>query len=192
MERLNKKEVNKVVQLLKEEKVVALPTDTVYGFSCLPTSDRAVKKLCELKHCDDEKLFIVLVSKNYNLDNLIECNGSVLDFIKSNTPNPLTMIVNKKSGLKLSKNFHLPTLAIRVPNDAFLQSVLNEVGFMISTSCNIHGEPNINSVNEIIDKFDDLDAIVIDNPNQNAKPSTIVDLTSSEIKIIRQGDYVLR
>lgn len=192
MEKLKTKNIKEIVNNLKNNKVVALPTDTIYGFSCLPTSETAVKKLCELKQCDNEKLFIILVYENYDLTNLLTCENETLEFIKNNTPNPLTFIVNKNTNLKLAKNFYLPTLAIRIPKNKFLQSILKEVGFMISTSCNIHGKPNLLTCEEIEKQFPNLDCIVETKTSNATTPSTIVDITTSTYKIIRQGDYIVK
>lgn len=191
MKEFNKQNIEEIIQELKNGGVVALPTDTIYGFSCLATDDNAVKKLCQMKACDDAKLYIVLVSKNYNLDDLVELTEAQREFIKNNTPNPLTMIVNKNPNQKLAQNFYLPTIAIRIPNDNFLQAILDRIGFMISTSCNIHGEKPINDFDTIKLEFDGLDAIVYeDDTNKISTSSTIVDLTTGDYRILRQGDCV--
>ena len=192
MKELNKKDIDKIVQILNNGGVIALPTDTIYGFSCLATDDKAVKKICQMKQCDDAKLYIVLVSKNYDLHKLVDLSEEQNKFIKNNTPNPLTMIVNRNPNQKLAQNFYLPTIAIRIPNDEFLQAVLDKVGFMISTSSNVHGEKPINDFNIIKSEFENLDAIVqcSTKSSRATKSSTIIDLTTPDYKILRQGDYV--
>ena len=192
MVELKKENISEIVNLIKQEKVVALPTDTIYGFSCLPTSNKAVKKLCELKKCSDEKLFIILVSKNYDLNNLAVLNEDVKNFISNNTPNPVTMILQKNKNLKLAKNFYAPTIAIRVPDNEFLQQILSEVGFMISTSCNVHGQANLTNFKDIKNTFSNLDAIVECNLVNYNSSLTIVDLTTKDFKILRQGNYIVK
>ncbi len=192
MIKLTKTDIDDIVELLNNEKVVALPTDTIYGFSCLATSDTAIKKLCELKKCSDEKLFILLVSKNYDLKNLVKVNDQILEFVSNNTPNPVTMIMHKNDNVKLASNFYAPTLAIRIPDNEFLQSILNKVGFMVSTSCNVHGQKNLTTYKDIVNTFNDLDAIVESYAINYNSSSTIVDLTTKEHKILRQGGYVVK
>jgi len=184
-------EIEGIVKLLKEDKVVALPTDTVYGFSCLATSDIAVKKIYDMKQRDEQKAFIILLSKKYNLSELIE-DKDTISVIQNNTPAPVTFVVNKATNFKISKYFTLPTLAIRVPDNDFLQGILEHVGYMVSTSCNIQGEPNINECSLIQETFPMLDGIVDFNYLKNSPPSTIVDLTNKPYKIIRQGDFVFK
>lgn len=192
MIKLTKENINEIVKQIKQEKIVALPTDTIYGFSCLATSDKSLKKLCNLKQCSDEKLFIVLVSKSYDLSKLAVVTENAKNFIQNNTPNPITMILQKQPNVKLAKNFKAPTIALRVPKDEFLQKILSEVDFMISTSCNVHGQANLNNCEDIIENFESLDAIVETNNEKNALSSTIVDLTTSNLKVLRQGDYVIK
>lgn len=192
MEKLQIEDIDKVVELLTQEKIVAMPTDTIYGFSSLATSNKAMKNLCNLKKCSDQKLFILLVSKNYDLSKLVVLNDSIKDFIKSNTPNPVTMILEKNPTVKLAKNFYAPTIAIRIPDNDYLQQILDKVGFMVSTSCNIHGQQNLTNYVDISNTFASLDAIVVsDKVNYNSS-STIVDLTSDDYKILRQGDYIIK
>lgn len=190
MEVLNTMDIDKIVGYLNSGGIVSLPTDTIYGFSCLATDDTAISRLCKMKNRDDGKQFILLVSKFLELSELIDVNDNVKSFINLHTPANLTMIVNKNKYLKLADIFELPTLAIRVPDNDFIQSVLDKVGYMVSTSCNVQGEPYINDYKEIMTTFPNIDAIVVADSNQ-ASPSTIVDLTGDAIKIVRQGDYII-
>lgn len=191
MIKLTPKNSKEVIKLLRQEKIVGLPTDTIYGFSCLSTSDEAIKNLCKLKQCSDENLFIVLVSERYNLETIAELDEISKDFIKKNTPNPVTMILKKRTDTNLAKNFTIPTIAVRIPKDKFLQALLDEVGVLVSTSCNIHGSANLTECEEIIKTFPTLDAIVMAENSSSRTSSTIVDLTTGEFKILRQGDYIV-
>ena len=190
MEVLNTMDIDKIVGYLNSGGIVSLPTDTIYGFSCLATDDTAISRLCKMKNRDDGKQFILLVSKFLELSELIDVNDNVKSFINLHTPANLTMIVNKNKDVKLADIFELQTLAIRVPDNDFIQSVLDKVGYMVSTSCNVQGEPFINDYRGIMTAFPNIDAIVKSDSNQ-ASPSTIVDLTGDGIKIVRQGDYII-
>ena len=190
MQKLKCENIDEIVGLLESECVLAIPTDTVYGFSCLATSEKAVKKIYEMKQRNEQKSFIILVSKNYDLSKIVKVTKNI-EFIKKNSPAPLTMIVNKCDDFKLAPSFYLPTIAIRIPDNDFLQSILDKVGYMVSTSCNKQGEPNINDFSLIEDVFPEVDAVV-ETVVDIKKPSTIIDLTEEEIKIIRQGDYQIK
>ena len=190
MKRLNIKQIDEIVEVVTSGGIVALPTDTIYGFSCLATNNEAIKRLCSLKNRDDGKQFILLVSSKFNLNNLLDMSDGIREFISAHTPNNLTMIVNKKNTIKLADIFELPTLAIRIPNNEFLEAILDKVGYMVSTSCNLQGEPFLNDYNSIIEAFPGIDAIV-EAESRDASPSTIVDLTGNDIKVVRQGEYII-
>ena len=191
MKILNTEEINEIVDVITSGGIVALPTDTIYGFSCLATDNNAISRLCKLKEREDGKQFILLVSSKYDLSKLVSLSGATQEFVLEHTPNNLTMIVNKSSSVKLADIFELPTLAIRIPNNAFLEAILDKVGYMVSTSCNLQGEPFLNDYQSIMSAFPSIDAIVRAEPNI-ASPSTIVDLTSEEIKVVRQGGYIIK
>ena len=188
MKVLNTEQIDEIVDIITSGGIVALPTDTIYGFSCLATDNVAISRLCKMKKRDDGKQFILLVSSQYNLDNLIDIDDSIREFVSLHTPNNLTMVVNKSSSVKLADIFELPTLAIRIPDNAFIEAILQKVGFMVSTSCNLQGEPFLNDYESIMGLFPSIDAIVKAEPNI-ASPSTIVDLTGEKVKVIRQGEY---
>ena len=191
MEKIALHETDKIVNLLNNDQIVALPTDTIYGFSCLADCDETIERLYKLKQRNESKQFIILVGKNYDLTQLIKVTDKIRNFIDSNSPAPLTMIVSKNPTAPLSSQFSLDTLAIRIPDDEFLQNILDKVGFMISTSCNVQGQPPLNTWQEIATKFPAIDGLVIRDNLPASKPSTIVDLTSTPFKIIRQGEYVV-
>lgn len=189
MRKFKKSDVCEIVSVLKADGVIAMPTDTIYGFSCL-ANEKAIAKLIQMKKCGNNKMFILLVSESYPLEKLVNLNNKMKDFIKQNTPNPVTMILPKSQNAFLPGQFNIDTRAIRMPKDDFLQSILNEVGFMISTSCNIHSAENLNDPQMIQKTFPQLDAIVENESPQDEIASTIVDLTFQQVKIIRQGSYI--
>ena len=191
MKILNTEEINEIVECITSGGIIALPTDTIYGFSCLATDNNAISRLCKLKERDDGKQFILLVSSKFDLSRLVSLSEDTKRFVAEHTPNNLTMIVNKSSAVQLADIFELPTLAIRIPNNAFLEAVLEKVGYMVSTSCNLQGEPFLNDYKSIMSAFPSIDAIVKAESNI-ASPSTIVDLTSEEIKVVRQGGYIIK
>ena len=190
MKTIQKENIDEIVKTLEENKIIAIPTDTIYGFSCLADNDDVLQRLYAIKKRDEQKACIILLSKNSDFKSIVK-DEKVLEFIEKNIPAPLTMIVEKGDYFRLAKGFSLPTIAIRIPDDEFLQSILDKVGYMISTSCNIQGEPSINDYNEIKIKFPQIDAIVEKEISKASLSSTIIDLTCNPYKVIRQGDYVV-
>ena len=176
---LNKKNpetLETISTLIREGGVAILPCDTIYGLCA--AYDIGEKALMDLKGRDSRKPFLILATIGQAREICSEIPQDILD----SWPAALTVILNKKSG---------GTIAVRVPNDAFLQKLLEMVGSPIySTSVNIAGEPSLHSLSAICKRFESLvDVVVRGNEMQGKVPSTLIDATSRPYKMVRQGLY---
>ena len=164
-----------VSQTLLNNGVAILPSDTLYGFSCIQGIGE--HKIEEIKGRGEGKHFLKLALKN-QLDQL---TSEIPDTrLLSYWPGPLTLI------LKGIKN---PTEGIRVPDNKFIQELLTKVGQpIISTSVNYTGQPPMTSIEEIIKEFEDkVDLIVDAGKLPPSLPSTIIDLSMGAPRLVRQG-----
>jgi len=169
-------QINIVANSIKESKIVIMPTDTIYGFSCIKKSEN---KLREIKK-RESKPFIYLIS-NYNMFKEFDIDIDVYkNILEKNWPNMITFILLNKKNEKV---------AIRMPNDPILLKIIDIVNEpIISTSVNYSGEPIITNIDHIIDEFyNKVDLIVVNRSFLGSKESTIVDLTEDKYKIIREG-----
>lgn len=165
-----------VSQVLLNNGIVIIPTDTIYGFSCLPGP--AEQRLRELKGRGAEKHFLRLALKEQL--HMLTPQLPEERFL-SLWPGPLTLIMNS----------HEPgtTTGIRVPDNKFLQEILGKTGApVISSSVNLSGMPAMNDIKEIIAVFEDkVDLIVDGGTLPESAPSTIADITVNPFRILRQG-----
>ncbi|MBK5200909.1 MAG: L-threonylcarbamoyladenylate synthase [Spirochaetaceae bacterium] len=169
------KTFERTLQILKEDKVMVLPCDTIYGL-CAKMGP-AEQKIRELKKRDEGKPFLVLAT--------IEQAKQLCDvpkIISDAWPAPLTAILNSKNG---------GTIAIRVPSDPFLQAIMESLGSPIySTSVNESGYQSLTNIMDIILTYKDrVPAFVVDSNLQGTIPSTLIDVTSTPYNIIREGKY---
>jgi len=178
-----------VVQKLKENKVVIIPTDTVYGFSAVVFNDdngKAVnaEKICNVKGRDENKPFIQLISSPSEIQNIT--NQKIPSNLLKFWPGPLTIIVK-------DKNNENSTIAVRCPGDQWLRNVIKECGFpLYSTSVNLSGCPILETEEEILNTFSDkVDLIVLDGDKKNGIPSTIVKIEGESFSVLRQGSIKL-
>lgn len=171
----NPKTLKIVSRILLNDGVVILPSDTLYGFSCI--QGKAEKILEKIKGRGTGKHFLKL-SLPEQLDKLTTQKPS--EKFLSLWPGPLTLIMQ---GIKN------PTEGIRVPDNDFIQAILKEVGQpIISTSVNYSGQPAMNDIMEIIREFEDkVDLIVDAGILPPSLPSTIVDISGSNPILVRQG-----
>ena len=179
--RIENPELLKIVsQTLLNDGVAILPSDTLYGFSCI--QGRGEHKIEEIKGRGTGKHFLKLALK----EQLSMLTPQLPDskFI-SYWPGPLTLIL---------KGIHNPTEGIRVPDNMFIQNLLAETGQpIISTSVNYSGQTPLTSIEEIIKEFEDkVDLIVDAGTLPPSLPSTIIDLSGTTPRLVRQGQLKVK
>ncbi|MBO4728231.1 MAG: L-threonylcarbamoyladenylate synthase [Spirochaetaceae bacterium] len=164
---------------IKNGGVVIIPTDTIYGFSSI-VGDGG-KKIRAIKGRAETKPFIELVDS-------VEATKSISSIeipekLLRCWPGALTVIVPRKEELGGG------TVALRCPGDEWLRKVISLAGRGIySTSVNRSGSAPMLEVNDIIKEFEsEVDLIVCDGDTKGGTASTLVDITSGSIKVLRQG-----
>ena len=173
--------LEKAASIILSGGVAIMPCDTIYGIVSL--TGEPEKKIHTVKGRDEGKPFIRLIGSKDNLADYSdqEIKKEILDF----WPGPLTLIVENREG---------ETEAFRVPADEYLQRMLNIIRKpIVSTSVNFAGYPSLNRISEIVEQFEKLVDAVIDggDAGKEAAASTILDVTSSPYRIIRQGNCII-
>lgn len=183
MEKISISELYKISIDDLKGKVIVFHTDTVYGIGALLNDQEGIEKIYRIKHRDERKILPVLCADINQVNSIAIMNEKALEISKY-WPGALTMILNLKD--------ECATVACRIPDSDIARSVLNHFGPLRTTSVNLSGEKELNSVEEIIDVFgNDIDYIVINESEVSKVPSTIVDLTQNEMKILRVGSIKL-
>jgi L-threonylcarbamoyladenylate synthase len=175
-------------ELYHSGKIFIYPTDTIYGIGGNPFDINVVKRISDIKGRDEKKQFIWLISDFENLMNYVEVIfEDHLDFLQKIWPAPVTVIL--KLNERTKNIINQETIAVRIPQNDFCLKLLKEISRpLISTSVNRSGENPINQIDKIIQNFSsDVDAILIQSESSEKKSSTIIDLTSKQPKLIREG-----
>lgn len=184
-----KTSLDTAIQLLKEESVIALPADTLYGFSASIYSTKAIKKIFSLKKRDQDKPFIILVSSFSELKNLTKpINHSIEDILKKCFPGSNTFIfsANEKVPKIVSANFD--TIAIRIPECPLVRNIIEKTGPLVSTSINIQNSPPAKTEEEITEVFgEDFPIFFSQKPLKNT-PSSVVNTTLTPWKFERKTE----
>lgn len=165
-------------EFLKNEKILVLPTDTVYGFSgIIGKTDGKIRKI---KGRAENKPFIQLIGKPEDIS--LVTSDFIPQKLLSVWPGPLTIIVHKKEN-------PAETVAVRCPGDEWLRRVIISCGSPIySTSVNRSGFPVLSSIEEIKKEFeDDVDLIIDAGDSKSSVPSTIVRLDGEKVIVVRNG-----
>ena len=186
----NPKEVDKIINILKDGGIIIYPTDTVYAIGCDALNVRAIEKVCKIKNINPQKARLSIIC--YDLSGISEyakVSNNVFKLMKKNLPGSFTFILNTTNHLpKIYKN--RKEVGIRIPDNNIIRTLVKELGNPILTT-SIHDDDEILEYStdpELIEeKYGDLVDIVIDGGYGGVEASTIVDCTSDEIEIVRQG-----
>lgn len=173
-------------------QVAVLPTDTIYGLSCLANLAEPIKKIYRLKKRDAKKPLLVLVSDLKMAKKYVAISPVQAKFLKKvwadNQP-PTTVILKNLGKLPPELTRASDGLAIRLPKSKFLIKIINKVDCpLVSTSLNLSGEKNINdlsSLNQYFPHKSNRPDLVIDTGRtKKRKSSRLIDLRKEDEPII--------
>ncbi len=175
-------------------KIVAFPTDTVYGVGALIDDEDAIEKIYELKKRDLQKPLAILAGKIEDILPYVEAPSKrVQEMMKTYWPGALTIIL-KKSHLasdKLTRG--LSTIGFRIPNEPDALTFLQKVGPVATTSINLSGKKPLNDAKIIDETFGDkIDFLYSKEVASSNISSTVIDCTTDEIKILRVGEIKIK
>lgn len=181
-----------IINALEKSLVVALPTETVFGFAIRYDSEIAYDRLCKLKERRPDKAIAIMCSEKFFKAHKKDFNISkgANRVIKKFLPGPLTVLLPSDN---MPYQTHLGTsiVGIRIPSDKKLLNFLNKLEFALQvTSANKSQNPPLLSVDEIIREFDNEENLfgVVDGVCKSKIPTTVVDLSSDCPVIIREGE----
>lgn len=186
--------LDKIVSNLNAGKIVVLPTETVYTFAVDATNEKAIEKVYELKGREFTKPLHVVVINIKDAENYVQISYTAKILAQHFLPGPLTLVLQKKRGVLPSVlTAGLPTLGIRIPNLPINLLIAQKFGKpYTTTSANISGGTNPYSIEEILnqlpnEKQKEISLVVDVGKLPNLPPSTLLDLTQSLPKILREG-----
>ena len=191
MKRYKQSEIEEVATVLKNDGVISVPTDTVYGICARINSSKAYLKLVSVKNRPSTKSFPVMCSDIEQIKSIAILDDNALKLIKAFMPAPLTLVLNKRpdafSYINNAGTRETDELAIRMIPSKFLNELIEKVGSpLFLTSANKSGKDVCKTLDEIEIECPTLDGMVEGNVSFG-EASTIVDLTGNDIKIQRQG-----
>lgn len=186
----SEKVIEEAAQRLKNKEVIVYPTDTVYGFSCLSTSDQAVERIYEMKQREKHKPFLVLVSNMEMVSDFFYIDEAQKKILKEYWPGTYTFLLKEKDYLSPLLPGEDGATGVRLPKNDFIIKMVDRVGEpIVSTSLNLSGRDILDSPEDIEAEFGhDLPDLVIDaGEMEGGTPSTLIDLTDpGDLKVLRE------
>ena len=183
-------EVDEAVAALRAGKPVVLPFDTVYGLAADPYREEPALRLYRLKGRDETQPSALVAS---SLDYLLECvpelRGRAASQARLLLPGPVTLVVpNPARRYRWLTGSRKDAIGVRVPAlDGPGGEILERVGAVVATSANHPGEQDPGRLDEVPEEIRKGAAAVVDGGELPGTPSTVIDLTGPEPRVLREG-----
>ena len=187
-------DVERAVELLDAGGVVAVPTDTVYGLAASVADADAVARLFELKRRPSTTALPVLVDSINQIHRLgVEWLLPAQRLSDGFWPGALTIVVHVPRALADRVGSQSETAGFRLPDDEVLRRILERTGPLVVSSANGHGEAPCHSADEVVERLGDRPHLlgVVDDGERAGVPSTVVDVSHSPWRIVREGALTL-
>ncbi|MCQ2738828.1 MAG: threonylcarbamoyl-AMP synthase [bacterium] len=189
--------IEKIKEILINDGVIAYVTDTVWGIGCLPSSEKAVRKIYEIKCREAKKPLILMSYDSYPLLDYIKqpVEKEAQRLMKQYFPGALTLVVEKSEKTPDYITSSMPTVGIRVPNNPVFAEICKHIDghVLATTSANISGEPPALNYDEAVKYIGNKVNLVIKDYGYKAqgRASTVAGFKDGETVIFRQGDVII-
>jgi len=182
--------INIAKKSLQKDGVIIFPTDTVYGIGCNPYNTKAIKRIYKIKGRDEKKSLPVLGYSKNELDKIVFFDEKSSKLADRFWPGKLTLVLKIKDE-KLKETMNLSDkIAVRVPDNKCILSLLKECKLLIGTSANISGNSSLidsKDCNQMLSNYD----ILIDHGKIHSDgESTIVEINDNKLSMIRIGSIL--
>ena len=191
IKRYKQTEIEKLAEILKNDGVISVPTDTVYGVCARINSKKAHDNLVKTKNRPNTKPFPIMCSDKEQIKSIAIVNEKAEKLIKEFMPGPITLILEKRPEVPEYVNNGKPTIAVRMATSKAVKELIIKTGCPIfMSSANQSGEPTCTNLDEIENECPNLDGMM-EGTVKFGKGSTIVDCVLKELNILREGPITI-
>ena len=189
--------MNQINEILNDDGVIAFVTDTVWGIGCLPNSEKAVKKIYDIKKREAKKPLILMSDDIYPLFDYIKqpIEKQAQRLIKEHFPGALTLVVEKSENTPDYITSGMNTVGIRVPNNDTFANICKHIDgrVLATTSANVSGEPPALTYEEANTYIGNMVDLIVNDYGHTAKgiASTVAGFKDNEVVIYRQGEIII-
>ena len=182
--------IDEAVAAVRAGALVVIPTDTVYGLACSPYREGPVRTMSGLKgRGTDQPIALVASSVEWLLECVPELRGRSGVLARALLPGPLTLVLpNPARRFPWLCGARPDTIGVRVPAVVGeTREILDAVGAVAATSANRHGDADPRRLDDIPPEIIAAVAVVVDGGELPGTPSTVLDLTGPDARVLREG-----
>jgi tRNA threonylcarbamoyl adenosine modification protein (Sua5/YciO/YrdC/YwlC family) len=180
--------IAQVIEMLQNGGIIIYPTDTIYGLGCDIFNKDAVKKIYQLKKRDSKKPLSIICADIKDASEYAIIPNPAFSLLKKTLPGAYTYILkakNKVPSTFIAKN---KTVGIRIPDNKICLEIVRQLGNpIITTSLNLSDQEVMASPSQLTKEMKNKIDLIIDSGPLPQEPSTVIDLTSEQPVILRQG-----
>ena len=185
------KVIQQAFEILSNGEILAIPSETVYGLGADATSDDAISRIYKIKKRPHINPLILHVSNINMVEQFAETNTLFYSLSKYFWPGPLTVILNQKKNNEISKlaTSNLSSVAVRLPDNKIFQNIIEKFNNPIAApSANISGNISPTNPYHVYEDFGEEIKLIVDGgQSEKGVESTVVDVRSNDIMILRDG-----
>lgn len=189
-EKPEKKKIEEVIKTMKKGGIIAFPTETVYGLGTSIFNKKGIAKIYQIRKRPAKKALLILIASKKDLKKYVkDIPALAKKLIKKFWPGPLTLIFKKKKIIPDFVTAGKKTVAVRMPENKFLLTLIKKFGQpIVAPSANLSGKKSPITAHQVIKNFSGkIDLILDGGKTKYKKESTILDLTQTSPKILRDG-----
>ena len=185
--------LDEIKKALSNSKVIAFPTETVMGLGVFYDDFEAYNLLNKIKRRPEDKPYTMMLGDVKEIEKYAYLDDRAKKIISSFMPGPVTLLLKSKSSVPSYVTHNTGVIGIRVPNMPVIQDMINFVNKpLLVPSANRSGEKPFIKAEDVLNEFKDELGYVVMMDALGEAPSTIVDLTGEDVKIIREGPISLK
>lgn len=190
----DKENLNKAAELLKDGRLVAMPTETVYGLAASAYDEKAVKEIFEAKGRPQDNPLIVHVSDMDMFRDVVgEMPEKAYELAEKFWPGPFTMVLPRGEKIPASVSAGLDTVAVRMPENKIARELISASGLPLAApSANKSGSPSPTTADHVLyDLNGKIDAVIVSDRSEVGVESTVITLCTNPPKLLRPGGVTL-
>ncbi|UCG70889.1 MAG: threonylcarbamoyl-AMP synthase [Thermoplasmata archaeon] len=180
--------IGEIKEVFERGKLSVYPTETLYALGADPFNERAIDLVYKVKKRPKNMPISIAVADFAMMKSVAEVNELAQRICQHLLPGPVTLLLKKKDNVPDKLTFGSHKIGIRVPKHQAALRIIQTLGPITATSANLHGHPDPKNLKIAFDQLGDHVDLYLDcGQCEYQSPSTIVDVSGSSVKIIRNG-----